>query len=485
MTQPTILWFRQDLRLTDLPALQAAVGDGRSVLPVYILDDSAAGAWLPGSASRWWLHHSLTALREAIRALGGELIFRSGDSMNVLKALCSETGAREVHCSRRYEPWAAEQEVAAHDGLKEAGITLRRYPGALLHEPGTVLTQGGDPFKVFTPFWRACQRAEVPTPRPMPEITWHAPVNSESLDAWKLRPSAPDWAEGWDRLWSPGEAGANERLELFLESAVDAYADARDLPAVDATSRLSPHLHHGEISPRQIWARCEAIKAARGGSTRAVEKFQAELGWREFSYHLLHFFPSIPERAFKDNFEAFPWRTDAENLRRWQRGQTGYPIVDAGMRELWHTGYMHNRVRMVVASFLCKHLLLPWRAGEDWFWDTLVDADLASNSCSWQWVAGSGADAAPYFRIFNPMTQGEKFDKAGAYVRRWVPEIAALPDKYLHTPWETPADVLEHLAITLGDTYPEPIVNHRDARQSALDAYEVVKVSNTAAAQAG
>jgi deoxyribodipyrimidine photo-lyase len=481
VSKPTILWYRQDLRLHDHPALRAAAEKGE-VLPVFVLDHDAAGDWAPGGASRWWLHHSLAALQRSIEARGGRLLLRSGDSGSVLAELCEKTGAHEVLCSRRYEPWAAAQETAVHGQLADAGIELRRYGGALLHEPGSVLTQGGDPFKVFTPFWRACRREAIAEPRRLPELSWCTDASSEALEDWQLCPTEPNWAEGWEALWTPGEDGAQERLVDFLEQSVIAYADQRDLPATDATSRLSPHLHHGEISPRQVWVLCEQHKAVHPDAHDAVEKFQSELGWREFSYHLLHFFPQIPEAPFKENFADFPWKNDKDALRRWQRGRTGYPIVDAGMRELWQTGYMHNRVRMIVASFLCKHLLTHWREGEAWFWDTLLDADLASNGCSWQWVAGSGADAAPYFRIFNPITQGEKFDKEGHYVRRWVPEIAALPDKYLHCPWETPADILEHTGITLDETYPEPIVEHKAARQAALDAYETVKLSKAAAA---
>lgn len=478
---PVILWYRQDLRLADLPALCAAAHGGAPVLPVYIHDEDAAGAWAPGGASRWWLHHTLTALAADIAERGGELFLRRGDTTATLRALCEATGAHTIHCSRRYEPWAAAQEARVHGDLAEAGITLRRYPGSLLHEPGSVLTQGGEPFKVFTPFWRACRREAVSLPQAIPEVNWFTAATGDTLDDWALRPASPDWAAGWGTLWQPGAQGAAERLRGFLAGPVARYAEERDLPAIAATSRLSPHLHHGEISPRQVWALCEQAKDEYPKATAAIEKFQAELGWREFSYHLLHFFPTIPEAPFKANFAGFPWQANAEHLRRWQRGRTGYPIVDAGMRELWQTGYMHNRVRMIVASFLCKHLLLHWREGETWFWDTLVDADLASNSASWQWVAGSGADAAPYFRIFNPVAQGEKFDRDGVYVRRWVPELADLPDKFLHRPWEAPASLLAEAGVTLGATYPEPVVEHRAARQAALDAYEAVRVSGAAA----
>ncbi|WOJ95752.1 deoxyribodipyrimidine photo-lyase [Congregibacter brevis] len=482
MTDTIILWFRQDLRLNDHPALEAAAREGKRVLPLYILDDETPNEWRMGGASRWWLHHSLSALGKDVLNAGGQLILRRGEAATILQELCEVSGADTVYCSRRYEPWASAQEKTLHQTLGSQEIAFKRYGGTLLHEPGQVMTQGGGPFKVFTPFWRACQRIEIAPPVTPAEKHWANRVQSDDLDDWALLPTAPNWAESWGDYWRPGENGAQERLHEFLDDEVARYADERDFPAVEATSRLSPHLHHGEISPRQIWAMCEQKRLENPHSETAVKKFQAEIGWREFSYHLLHFFPGIPETSFKENFTNFPWQANEERLRRWQEGNTGYPIVDAGMRELWATGTMHNRVRMVVASFLCKHLLQHWRSGEDWFWDTLVDADLASNGCSWQWVAGSGADAAPYFRIFNPVTQGEKFDKKGEYVRRWVPEVAKLPNKYLHKPWEAPAPVLKEAELELGHTYPEPIVDHRDARQAALDAYEHIRLSNTASA---
>lgn len=476
MSDIVLHWYRLDLRLSDLPSLSAAARSSASVLPVYVLDDDAAGDWRPGGAARWWLHHSLEALRQQIASAGGTLVLRRGDTQTQLLALCRESGARRIHCTRRYEPWAQAEEKMLHDAFAAEGIDLKRYPGALLHEPGQVLTRSGEPFRVFTPFWRACMAQQVAAPVTTTP-TWATPLPSEKLDDWSLRPSNPDWAAGWERLWQPGETGARARLGQFLDGAVASYAEQRDQPAVDGTSRLSPHLHHGELSPRQVWADCEALRASHPGLAAPLGKFQAELGWREFSYHLLHFFPSIPENAFKPQFDAFPWEADDRALRAWQRGQTGYPIVDAGMRELWQTGYMHNRVRMVVASFLCKHLLQHWREGARWFWDTLLDADLASNSCSWQWVAGSGADAAPYFRIFNPVTQGEKFDPQGHYVRRYVPELAALPDRFLHHPWDAPPEVLSAAGIILGDHYPTPIVEHRAARTAALAAYDRIKIA--------
>ena len=477
MNTPIIYWFRQDLRTHDLPGLAAAAATGRPLLACYILDDKTPGDWRLGGASRWWLHHSLQSMDEALRKLGGRLILRSGETGAVLDTLIAESGADSVYCSQHFEPWAIDLEQRLHADFEKRDLTIKRFPGLLLFQPGTVLNQSGLPFKVYTPFWRACRAGDAPPlPRPCPtDIAWHTDCDSESLDAWALRPTQPDWAAGWSDLWQPGEAGASRRLKAFLDGPILDYSEGRDHPALDCTSRLSPHLRFGEISPREIWQQTELWKSRQPQHGAAADKFLSELGWREFSYHLLYHFRTIPEKPFKEQFEPFPWLGRKQALKSWQRGHTGYPIVDAGMRELWQTGYMHNRVRMVVASFLTKHLLTHWRAGEDWFWDTLLDADLANNACSWQWVAGSGADAAPYFRIFNPVTQGEKFDKGGDYVRRWVPEIAKLPDKYLHHPWEAPGDVLEECGITLGDTYPEPIVDHKAAREAALAAYGSIK----------
>ncbi len=469
---PVIYWFRQDLRLDDLPGLCAAAATGRPVLPVYLLDEHTPGKRTPGGASRWWLHGSLAALAQEITEAGGQLYLRRGEPRALLEALCEHTGADTVYCSRQYEPWAAALEEQLHEQLAAKGVAIRRYPGTLLYEPGSILTKNGDPYKVFTPFWRACRAATPPrAPLGRPEnMRWQAPPDAgETLDDWQLRPRRPNWAAGWEDHWEPGSAGARRRLQQFLEDAVDSYAEDRDRPGRDGTSRLSPHLHAGDISPRTVWDAAQRV--AGGGAAKAVDKFLAELGWREFSYQLLSFFPTLGEANFKADFDAFPWATDDEGLAAWQAGRTGYPLVDAGMRELWATGYMHNRVRMVTASFLTKHLRLHWREGEAWFWDTLVDADMANNCAGWQWVAGSGADAAPYFRIFNPVAQGEKFDPDGAYVRRWVPELSQLPDNYLNKPWEAPAALLDAAGVELGRDYPEPIVEHRAAREAALAAY--------------
>jgi deoxyribodipyrimidine photo-lyase len=474
MDSPIIYWFRQDLRLQDLPGLAAAAASGVPVIPCYILDDAAPGDWAPGAASRWWLHHSLAALAGEISELGGTLVLRSGDTRSHLEQLIADSGARAVYCSRQYEPWAAGLERELHQSLANEGVTFKRYPGTLIHEPEHISNQSGQPFRVFTPFWRKC-RSVIPAP-PGPalnaEVCWFdAPLDSDILEDWSLAPEDPDWAAHWPRWWRPGSGGAREKLRHFLEEGLDNYAEGRDHPALDCTTRLSPHLHFGEISPRQVWQTVLEAAVSAPALDQQVEKFLSELGWREFSHHLLHHFPDMSDQAFKPQFRQFPWIADEHKLRSWQRGQTGYPMVDAGMRELWQTGYMHNRVRMIVASFLTKHLLIHWRVGAKWFWDTLVDADLANNSCGWQWVAGSGADASPYFRIFNPVLQGKKFDVRGEYIRRWVPELKELPDRYLCRPWEAPEAVLLQAGVTLGDSYPHPLVQHEYAREAALSAY--------------
>ena len=476
MADVSIYWFRDDLRLTDLPGLQAAANAG-PVLPVFVHDPDLGDPWILGGASRWWLHHSLTALQTALSEQGVELILRTGNPAAVLATLASEINAKTVHCSRHYQPWSHTLEVSVRDALADVGAALKRFPGTLLHEPEDVATGGGTPFKVFTPFWRACNR------RPEPAIPSEVPVlsainsapHSEDICDWELTPSQPNWAYGWNDLWTPGETGAQGALSEFLSQHVMNYGDGRDIPSEPNTSRLSPYLRFGNLSPRQVWHAAQSVKRERPGAGDSIDKFLSEIGWREFCYHLLFHFPTMPDEAFNPKFGFFPWGEDADRLKAWQAGKTGYPIVDAGMCELWHTGFMHNRVRMVVASFLTKHLLLNWREGEAWFWDCLLDADLASNACGWQWVGGSGADASPYFRIFNPIAQGEKFDKAGGYTRRWVPELAGLPDKYLHKPWEAPDDVLLAAGVSLGDTYPVPIVDHKTAREEALSAYATLK----------
>ncbi|MDG2460415.1 MAG: deoxyribodipyrimidine photo-lyase [Luminiphilus sp.] len=476
MSDTSIYWFRDDLRLSDLPGLTAAAANG-PVVPVYVRDLSRAGEWIPGGASDWWLHHSLASLQRELAERSAPLVLRTGDAVEALTALAVEVGASTVFCSRQYQPWAGALEKALRARLNERNVALKRFPGTLLHEPEDVATGSGTPFKVFTPFWRACLRRPEPAPTlPIPALTGcNTDLPTDMLSDWGLIPEKPNWAAGWETLWTPGEAGAEDTLETFLSGHVKRYGNGRDIPAEPNTSKLSPFLRQGNISPRQVWHAAQASKLMHRDAAESIDKFLSEIGWREFCYHLLFHFPSIPDEAFNQKFAFFPWGKDASRLAAWKRGQTGYPIVDAGMRELWQTGFMHNRVRMVVASFLTKHLLLNWREGERWFWDCLLDADLASNACSWQWVGGSGADAAPYFRIFNPIAQGEKFDKTGEYTRHWVPELGQLPDKYLHKPWEAPLDILTESAVILGDTYPRPIVDHKTARETALAAYATLK----------
>ncbi len=476
MADVSLYWFRDDLRLADLPGLTAAASAG-TVVPVFIRDPDLGGEWRIGSASQWWLHHSLASLQHSLAEQGLELVLRSGQTVDVLTDLAREVGATTVFCSRHYQPWSGNLEKNLKDSLSQIGAALQRYPGTLLHEPEEIATGGGTPFKVFTPFWRACNRRPEPAvPLPAPLLTAHGGhVASEVLSDWQLTHTAPNWAFGWNDLWRPGEAGAQAALEEFLNHHIQDYGDGRDIPSEPNTSKLSPYLRFGNISPRQVWHAAQSTKMGRPAASDSINKFLSEIGWREFCYHLLYHFPTMPDEAFNQKFNFFPWGEDLQRLHAWQRGLTGYPIVDAGMRELWQTGFMHNRVRMVVASFLTKHLLLNWRAGETWFWDCLLDADLASNACGWQWVGGSGADASPYFRIFNPIAQGEKFDKAGGYTRRWVPELAGLPDKYLHKPWEAPDDALSQCGVTLGETYPHPIVDHKTAREEALGAYATLK----------
>ncbi|MBL8644159.1 MAG: deoxyribodipyrimidine photo-lyase [Rhodospirillaceae bacterium] len=473
---PIIVWFRQDLRVADNPALHAAAATGRAVAPVYILDNAADAPWPLGGASRWWLHGALAALQASLAKLGAPLILRQGDSANVLAALIKETGADALYWNRCYEPAAIERDKDIKTALKARHIDVQSFNSALLFEPWEIRTQSETPFKVFTPFHKAVLNAPPPrTPLAAPKKLVSIPQQpaSDALEAWNLRPTKPDWAGGLRAAWSPGEAAAKKRLSQFLDNAVAHYAKGRDVPGEALTSRLSPHLHFGEISPHHIWHATLAREQTSGTAT-----FLKELVWREFAYHLLYHFPVLPDEPLRPEFKAFPWKADAKLLRAWQRGLTGYPIVDAGLRELWATGWMHNRVRMIAASLLVKHLLQPWQAGAAWFWDTLVDADLANNSTSWQWVAGCGTDAAPYFRVFNPVLQGLKFDAGGAYVRRWVPEIARLPDEWLHKPWDAPEGVLKDAGVMLGRTYPIPVVSLNAGRDRALAAFKTLRVAD-------
>lgn len=475
---PVIVWFRDDLRLSDHPALHAAVQSGQPVICLYVLDEDSTPLRPPrgrpiGGASRWWLAQSLRSLDKSLKARGASLVLRRGQSAVVIADIAQQAGASAVHWieSEIAGPAAVEGDVT--QALKQIGVSARSFPSDLLVSPARLRNKEGRGLRVFTPFWkRVLSLGDPPQPLPAPKTLKSVPaVAGDGLASWKLEPTRPDWAGGLRDTWTPGESGARARLTDFLENSIAGYATLRDRPDRDGTSRLSPHLRFGEISPRQIWHAATFAAAQQPAVAGDIGKFLSELGWREFSRHLLFDHPDLALKNLQSSFDAFPWRQDAKALHAWQRGQTGYPIVDAGMRELWHTGIMHNRVRMVVASFLVKHLLIDWRDGEAWFWDTLVDADPGSNPASWQWVAGSGADAAPYFRVFNPILQGEKFDPDGAYVAKWVPELARLPVKLIHQPWTATPMELAAAGITLGETYPEPIVDHKAARERALAAH--------------
>jgi len=472
---PVIVWFRNDLRVTDNLALSAASQAGNPVVPVYILEDDDETVPL-GGAQAWWLHHSLTSLSEALERLGAPLVFRRGDPAEILKDIVKTTGACSVLWNRRYVPAQMDRDAALKSDLRDEGVTVESFDGQLMHEPTQLKTGSGGPYRVYTPFWRAFSENCHPRPpvgAPKELVRFEGELASDELESWSLLPTNPDWAGGIAEAWTPGEDGARARLEEFISEALDGYADGRDFPGKESTSRLSPHLAFGEISPFQIWGATEENRD--DAPARDFTTFRKEVVWREFSWHLLVNFPDLRTKNYNSDFDAFPWRAPGEELERWQKGMTGYPFIDAGMRQLWRTGWMHNRVRMAVGSFLVKHLLIDWRHGESWFRDTLVDADPGSNTASWQWIAGSGADAAPYFRIFNPILQGEKFDPDGHYVRQFVPELADLPDKYLHKPWEAPEATLRKAGVTLGETYPHPIVEHRGARQRAMAAYEEMK----------
>jgi len=472
---PIIFWFRDDLRLSDNAALSAAVSSGKPIIPVFVLETDAKHTPY-GGAQKWWLHQSLINLSDQIAKLGNRLILRSGNAKDHITQLVENTGAQSVVWNRRYSRFGIDTDTKIKAALHDDGITAHSFAGRLMHEPTQLKSGTGGAYKVYTPFWKMfaatiTPRAPLATPKELPAIE-NAPASDELID-WNLLPTKPDWSGGLAENWKPGTKGAFDRLETFLANGLGRYDRQRDFPAIEGTSGLSPHLAFGEISPAQIWARVDQV--AEGLPIDDVTTFRKELVWREFAYHLLVNFTELKTENYNQQFNQFPWADNAEHLRAWQRGQTGYPIVDAGMRQLYDTGWMHNRVRMIVGSFLVKHLLLDWRHGEKWFWDTLVDADPASNTASWQWVAGSGADAAPYFRIFNPITQGEKFDADGEYVKRWVPELLKVPTKFIHKPWEAPSKILQFAGVELGETYPHPIVDHKQARERALDAYQTMR----------
>ena len=475
-----VVWFRRDLRLTDNQALLHAIQAAQFVIPLYIHDPDAEVPWQSGGASCWWLHHSLQQLDAALRTIGSSLIIRSGDSSSILRQVITETNATLVVWNRLYEPAAIERDTSIKKTLREAGIDVHSESSALLFEPWTIHTKQQTPFKVFTPFWRTCQLqlAQLPPPSAAPtHISSPAdmPASLEISDLGLL--PAIQWYTGLDH-WAPGESSALQRLQHFIDEPIANYSISRDQPAIAGTSSLSPHLHFGEIGPRQIITATNAAELT-GAAYQHAEVFIKEVGWREFAYHLLYHFPHTTEHSLDKRFENFHWQESKSLLKAWQQGRTGIPMVDAGMRELWHTGWMHNRVRMIVASFLTKNLRIHWLHGARWFWDTLVDADLASNTLGWQWTAGCGADAAPFFRIFNPVLQAERFDPDGSYLRKWVPELAALPNRWINCPWLAPETELMKARIRLGHHYPIPIVDLASSRKLALAAYANLKSSPT------
>lgn len=469
MNNVVIHWFRQDLRLADNPSLSEAIRDG-AVFPIFILDEENAGEHHIGAASRWWLHHSLIALNKSLQ---GKLSVYRGDPKKILIDLAQEHNVKAVYWNRCYEPWRIKRDTHIKKVLAAHNISTKSFNGSLLWEPWENLKKDSTPYKVFTPYYKkGCVELSPPrTPisKSLEMELYSDSTNNFAINDLELLPKK-DWHIQLEAHWNIGEISAQDKLDGFIEDELTNYKQGRDFPALKNVSRLSPHLHFGEVSPYQVWHAAKSIE-----SSDDLEHFLRELGWREFSYNLLYHFPELPRKNLQSKFDKFPWQENSDYLYRWQRGQTGHPLVDAGMRELWQTGYMHNRVRMVVGSFLVKNLLLHWHHGEKWFWDCLLDADLASNSASWQWIAGCGADAAPYFRVFNPCTQGQKFDQHGEYTKRFVPELNEMPNKYLFNPWDAPQEVLQKASVKLGDNYPHPIVDLKLSRLRALDAYQVLK----------
>lgn len=468
-----ILWYRRDLRLSDHPALTAALKLSIPVIPLFIWDPQSEGEWAPGGASRWWLHHSLQSLSQDLKSkLGLNLVIRKGDSLQVLKEVTQETKTTHVFWSRAYAPAIIARDQKIKEALKKVGLVVESFNSHLLIEPWEVQNQSEKPFQVFTPFWKAALlkkssfRDPLPIPRTSPSGNIASSLKNDALD---LLPKIP-WDIEMRKTWQPGEAGALSRAKSFAKAGLHRYHSERDRPDIDGTSILSPHLAFGEVSPHQLLKLASSSEAP----DKESEHFVRELGWREFAYHLLFHFPHTTNAPLREAFLKFPWRKSPKQLRAWQMGLTGYPIIDAGMRQLWKLGWMHNRVRMIVASFLTKDLVMSWKSGADWFWDTLVDADLASNTLGWQWAGGCGADAAPYFRIFNPILQGEKFDPDGLYVKKWVPELSKVPPKFIHKPWTMSPLELSSCSVVLGKNYPQPLVDHSVARDLALKAFQKV-----------
>ena len=480
--RPIVVWLRNDLRLDDNPALAHAADTGRPVVPLLVFDEETKGPRPLGGAHKWWLHHSIEALSGDLEKVGSGLVIRRGASAAVVPAVVREAEAGALWFNRRYQQAsdALDDEIAA----SMPDVDSRSFRGHILHDPAAVKTKTGGYYKVYTPFWKNLTGGHAPRDPIDPPARLAKPEKglpqSDDLRSWKLLPVGPDWSSGFSPDWVPGEAAARERFAMFCDALLDDYPRGRERPGQDATSRMSPHLRFGEISPFRLWHEAEAAASRRSVPADAMERFKKELVWRDFNYHLLFHFGALGTENFNSRFDALPWRQSPGDLRAWQKGMTGYPIVDAGMRQLWQTGWMHNRLRLIVGSFLTRDLLIDWREGERWFWDALVDGDEASNTSQWQWIGGTGADAQPFFRIFNPVAQGQKFDGKGEYIRRFVPELAGLSDRDIHSPWTAGAAALEKAGVTLGKTYPAPIVDHAEARDRALAAYRSIRGADKA-----
>ena len=473
----TIVWLRQDLRLDDNPALFHATESGAEVIAVYIWAPEEEGSWMYGGASKVWLHFSLQSLCESFKNVGSDLIIRKGNSLEELLALAKRSNASTIHWNDRYEPETVARDQKIREVLEKSGLNVKTFNSTLLYDPGSISTLQNGCYRVFTPFWKRCLEVEPIAPLPIPKrlkSPEHIPA-SLSLESLELLPHV-HWDSGIRSSWSIGEAGGREQLNLFRREIVQDYDHSRNIPSRPGTSKMSPYLHFGEISVRRVWSDVQHdIKTSDKAAVQNQRVYLRELAWREFAYYTLIASPESAKTSWKPDFEKLPTIEDEDAFAAWKKGETGFPLVDAGMRELWTTGWMHNRVRMIVGSFLTKDLLIYWKAGADWFWDTLVDADLANNTMGWQWVAGTGVDAMPYIRVFNPVTQGEKFDPKGEYIRRWVPELKGLSDKTINQPWSASADELKRAGVILGKTYPKPIVDHSSARKRALEAYASIK----------
>ncbi|MDB5613611.1 MAG: deoxyribodipyrimidine photolyase [Devosia sp.] len=464
MAKTNLVWLRNDLRIADNPALRAAHLGGAFVTALYV-HETTKGVRPPGAAGRWWLHQSLGLLGKDLAERGVKLVVRSGDAESVVADVAKELDAAEVFWNRRYAPAERAADTAIKDDLHGQGFKAHSCPGNVLVEPWDITTKQGKPYSVYTPFWNTLKAMPIAQPQQRPDAG--EPMTYSEVDADYREPK---WAGKLGQHWKIGEAAAAQEVSDFLDERLDDYAEGRDFPRKDVTSRLSPHLRFGEISPRQVWYAARAVAHADHTKQAAADKFLSELAWRDFNYHQLYYREDIATVPMQGKYAGMEWRQSEGDLKAWQTGRTGLPIVDAGMREMWETGYMQNRVRLLTASLLTKNLLVDWRKGEQWFWDCLVDSDVANNPGNWQWVAGSGLDASPYFRIFNPVVQGERFDSGGDYVRRWVPELANMPDQWIHEPSAAPRDVLQQAGVRIGDTYPAPIVDLKQSRVRALEA---------------